>query len=809
MKLYIQPSRQKLTTILSRPAADLRQLEEPVKVILEEVKRRGEEAVKCYTKLFDQVDIDTIQVSEQEIKEAIEKVNPALKEAIQTAYQNIYRFHKAQETKPEPIETMEGVQCWRKNVPINKVGLYIPGGTAPLFSTVLMLGIPAQIAGCKEVIMCTPPQKDGSINPAILYAAQLTGIQKIFKIGGVQAIGAMTYSTENVPAVYKILGPGNAYVTVAKQLVSQEGVAIDMPAGPSEVMVVADETAYPSFVAADLLSQAEHGVDSQVVLVAFSEYFVNKVMEEIEKQLLVLPRQEIARNCLKNSIAIVAKGQEEALQIINTYAPEHLIIATKEANELAEQVENAGSVFIGNFTPESAGDYASGTNHTLPTNGFARAYSGVSLDSFVKKITYQQITPKGIQQLGPTVALMAEAEQLQAHANAVTIRLQSRNPSVPRKDKACLVSSHLALRTSHFGPRTIPSLVRPNIRQLQPYSSAREEYKGAAKVFLDANENPNTSEVNRYPDPLQKKLKQEISKLKGVPTENIFLGNGSDEAIDLLMRVFCEPQQDYIITLPPTYGMYQVSANISNVVIKEVPLKKDFQPNVEAILEADSLNAKLLFICSPNNPTGNQMDRSAMLQLLENFSGIIVVDEAYIDFAGGGSGVDLLEQYPNLVILQTFSKAWGLAGIRLGMAFANQEVIQYLNKVKPPYNINKLTQQAALNALQESDQVQAQVSQLIEQRNYLTEEFKKFSFVQKVYPSEANFLLVKMEEPLVIYQALLQEEIIVRNRSTQLLCEGCLRITVGTPEENKLLLTALKIFSTDVARNVSIQNIKP
>ncbi len=791
MNIYQQPDKQQLFEILQRPAANLKQLEEPVKAILEEVRRRGDEAVKSYTKLFDQVELENVMVSQVDIEEAVQQVSPQLKAAIQTAYQNIYRFHKAQDQGGAAIETMPGVLCWRKNKPINKVGLYIPGGTAPLFSTVLMLGIPAQIAGCKEVMMCTPPQKDGSVNPAILYAAQLTGIQKIYKIGGVQAIGAMAYGTETVEAVYKIFGPGNAYVTIAKQIVSQEGIAIDMPAGPSEVMVVADETAYPNFVAADLLSQAEHGTDSQVILVAYSKDFVQEVLAEIEKQVQSLPRQEIARACLQNSVAIVVNEEAEALNIINAYAPEHLIIATKTANQLADQVENAGSIFIGNYTPESAGDYASGTNHTLPTNGFARAYSGVSLDSFVKKITYQQITPEGMQQLGPTVVTMAEAEQLQAHANAVNIRLQSLNPPIPQS----------------LNP-SISSLVRSNILHLKPYSSARKEYKGTARVFLDANENPFSNNLNRYPDPLQEQLKQVIATQKGVNVDNIFLGNGSDEAIDLLMRIFCEPQQDSIITLPPTYGMYQVSADIANIAIKEVPLKGNFEPDVEAILRQDSPNTKLLFICSPNNPTGNQMPLESIILLVEGFTGIVVIDEAYIDFAKGASCIELLEKYNNIVILQTFSKAWGLAGIRLGMAYANPSIIELLNKVKPPYNVNQLTQQVALKALQEKEKVQTQIATIKEQRKYLENELNTLPFVQKVYPSDANFLLVKMDHPLAIYNYLLTQEVIVRNRSTQFLCEGCLRITVGTPKENEELVRILKTMNVNSQEtNVQLQEI--
>jgi histidinol dehydrogenase len=392
---------------------------------MEAVRSNGEEAVINYTEQFDQVKLRSIRVTTDQIKAAADELTPALKTAMQIAKTNIEVFHQTQWQKTEKVETMPGVWCWRKSVGIDKVGIYIPGGTAPLFSTVLMLGVPAQLAGCKEVILCTPPNAEGNINPAILYAASLVGIEKIFSVGGVQAIAAMTYGTSSVPKVYKIFGPGNQYVTAAKQFAQQQGIAIDMPAGPSEVCVYADDTCEPSFVAADLLSQAEHGVDSQVLLVASNEELVKKIQKEIDQQLSHLPRKKMAEEALKNSKAIVINTPEIAIELINEYAPEHLILAIDKAAWWAEKITNAGSVFIGNYSPESVGDYASGTNHTLPTNGYAKAYSGVSVDSFVKKITFQQLTANGLQLLGPTVIEMAEAENLQAHSNAVAVRLQS------------------------------------------------------------------------------------------------------------------------------------------------------------------------------------------------------------------------------------------------------------------------------------------------------------------------------------------------------------------------------------------------
>jgi histidinol dehydrogenase len=419
MKLFKNPEIKDWLTLLARPTDDISIIEERVNPILKEVKEYGDEALRKFALAFDNILLNDFEIHSDELEKAAVNVSDELKAAIQLAYKNVYIFHEAQKTEPEIIETMPGVQCWRKSVGIEKVGIYIPGGTAPLFSTILMLGIPAKIAGCKEIILCSP-----SNHPAILYTAKLVGVTKVFRIGGAQAIAAMAYGTESVPQVSKIFGPGNQYVTAAKQLVSKEGVAIDMPAGPSEVAIYADETAVPAFVAADLLSQAEHGIDSQVVLVSNSESIINKVQIELKSQLEKLPRKEMAKASLENSKSILVSDQKEAIDILNEYAAEHLILACSNADEMADKIINAGSIFLGNYTPESCGDYASGTNHTLPTNGYAKAYSGVSLDSFVKKITYQKITKAGLEKLGPAVQIMAEAESLQGHSNAVGVRLK-------------------------------------------------------------------------------------------------------------------------------------------------------------------------------------------------------------------------------------------------------------------------------------------------------------------------------------------------------------------------------------------------
>lgn len=424
MKTVINPNMSEWPSLCERPSLELEFLDSTVRNILNRVKTSGDDALKEFSLRYDKVQIDSLEVTGAEIEAASASIGKDLKAAIETAASNITKFHESQRREFHQVETTAGVHCWRKAVAIDRVGIYIPGGTAPLFSTVLMLAVPAKIAGCREVILCSPPDSSGKISPAILYAASKAGVSKMFKAGGAQAIAAMAYGTKTIPFVNKIFGPGNQYVTKAKQIVSQDGIAIDMPAGPSEVLVVADQFANPSFVAADLLSQAEHGKDSQVVLVSFSKDTIDKVQSEIERQLEALPRKDIAREALNNSLAIVLDSDGTAMEFVNEYAPEHLILNTRNAEELAGLVRNTGSVFIGAWSPESVGDYASGTNHTLPTNGFAKAYSGVSLESFQKVITFQSLTQDGLKKLGPVVETMAEAEDLFGHKQSISIRLK-------------------------------------------------------------------------------------------------------------------------------------------------------------------------------------------------------------------------------------------------------------------------------------------------------------------------------------------------------------------------------------------------
>lgn len=427
MKIIKYPRKEDWSQLVERPHLDVSQLNATVESVLKDVRQNGDKAVISYEEKFDHAILSSLAVTETEINEAMSLVSKELLEALKIAHHNISKFHESQKFEGSKVETCKGVSCWQKSVPIEKVGLYIPGGTAPLFSTVLMLATPAKIAGCREIVLCTPPNREGRVNPAILAAARIAGVSRIFKAGGVQAIGAMAYGTESVPKVFKIFGPGNQYVMAAKQQVSLHDVAIDMPAGPSEVCVIADETSHPDFVAADLLSQAEHGIDSQVFLITTSEDMLQKVQQEILRQVELLPRKDMAMKSLDNSKLVLVRDKQEAMELCNIYAPEHLVISTDDNVQLAEQVINAGSVFLGHYACESAGDYASGTNHTLPTHGYAVAYNGVNLDSYCRKVTFQHLTEEGIRSIGRAVEVMAENEQLQAHRNAMTVRIQSLN----------------------------------------------------------------------------------------------------------------------------------------------------------------------------------------------------------------------------------------------------------------------------------------------------------------------------------------------------------------------------------------------
>lgn len=783
LQTYISPDRSLWPSLMQRATDDDSVIESRVRTILERVRQGGDEALRAITSEIDGRCPESLQVSEAEFAEAETLVSDELKAAIRQAADNISAFHRAQQVPVVDVCTMPGVHCRRKVVPIRRVGLYIPGGSAPLFSTILMLALPAQIAGCEEIVLCTPCDRtSGKVNPVVLYTAQLCGVQTIYKLGGAQAIGAMAYGTVSIRRVYKIFGPGNRYVTKAKQMVSAQGTAIDMPAGPSEVMVMADVTAQPAFVAADFLSQAEHGPDSQSLLVCNSKELAAKVETEIARQLALLPRADIATRSLENSRIVVFDDMNAMVDFANDYAAEHLIIAMEDAWSIANRITAAGSIFVGHYSPESAGDYASGTNHTLPTMGLATAYSGIGLDSFMHAITYQELSLAGLNALGSAIVQMAEAEGLDAHANAVKVRLNSALSECSEESNSQLSILNCQLEK-----------VRPNIAALKPYSTARDEYKGTIGVYLDANENPFENGYNRYPSTtLKGHVRNAIAEKKGVDPARLFLGNGSDEAIDLLFRIFCRPGVDNVISIAPTYGMYGVCAAINDIEYREVMLGGDFSLPVEQLLATADAQSKLLFVCSPNNPTANAYSREQLITLVKKFPGIVVVDEAYIDFSSVPSMVEFIDEYPNLVVLQTLSKAYGLAGLRMGLAMAHERIISIFEQVKYPYNIGADTLALAQRLLQED--ITPQVQTLISERERVAVALSALPYVEKVYPSDANFLLVKVERSRELYEYLIARELIVRDRSRTSGCEGTLRITIGTPEENSRLIQELNTW---------------
>ena len=793
LQTHISPDKNTWPALMLRATDDDTVIEQRVRAILERIRQGGDEALRAITTEIDGRCPESLQVSEAEFAEAESSVSEELKSAIRQAASNISTFHKAQQTPAVDVYTIPGVHCRRRVLPIRRVGLYIPGGSAPLFSTILMLALPAQIAGCEEIVLCTPCDRTtGKVNPVVLYTAQLCGVRTIYKLGGAQAIAAMAYGTESIERVFKIFGPGNRYVTKAKQMVSAQGTAIDMPAGPSEVMIMADDSARPDFVAADFLSQAEHGPDSQSLLVCRSQEFAEQVNAEIARQLALLPRADIATRSLANSRIVVFDDIDTMIAFANAYASEHLIIAMDDAWAVADRITAAGSIFVGHYSPESAGDYASGTNHTLPTMGLASAYSGIGLDSFMHAITYQELSQEGLNSLSNTIIRMAEAEGLDAHANAVKVRVASKGfgnseSSEPSENSE---NSNCPLSTINCQLKN----VRPNIAALKPYSTARDEYKGSIGIYLDANENPFDNGYNRYPSTaLKEQVRSAIAQKKGVNPTRLFLGNGSDEAIDLLFRIFCRPGIDNIVSIAPTYGMYSVCAAINDIECREVMLGEDFSLPVEALLNATDMQSKLLFVCSPNNPTANAFPREQLVSLLSRFPGIVVVDEAYIDFSSVPSMVELIDQYPNLIVLQTLSKAYGLAGLRIGLAFAEERIIRLFEQVKYPYNIGTDTLALALRLL--ATDITPQVQTLIAERERVAAALTELPYIEKVYPSDANFLLVKTARPRELYDYLIARELIVRDRSRTPGCEGTLRITIGTSEENDRLIEELRVWS--------------
>jgi len=753
--------------------------------ILKEIRTSGDKALKNFTEKFDGVKIDEFRVTVKEIDQAESIVTDKTKEAIKVAILNIEKFHVAQLPRTIEVETQRGVRCSRKSFPIEKVGLYVPGGSAPLLSTVMMLAIPAKIAGCELKILCTPPQKDGTIDPNVLLAAKFTGIDEIYKLGGAQAIAAMAYGTDSIPKVDKIFGPGNSWVTEAKIQVAQDslGASIDLPAGPSEVLVIADSSSNPKFLAADLLSQAEHGPDSQVLLLCHDEKILVETKTEVLLQVEKLPRREIALESLEHSIFIKTQNLNQSLEVSNSYCPEHLILNFLGAEKVSSKIKNAGSVFLGPWTPESVGDYASGTNHVLPTYGYAKTISGLSLDDFMKNITFQSLDENALLNLGPIVETLAELEGLEAHKNAISIRLES-------------------LKDVKINAEPLNDLALQNVKDMKPYTSARSLVSSQDDLnFLDANESPfepklqpnQKSILNRYPEPQPKELLKELSKLYEVNIDQLTVGRGVDEGIDLLIRGFAKPEVDKIIICPPTYGVYEIFANLCNVETLKVPLLSNFNVNWGDLIDDSQMSVKLVFLCSPNNPTGNCVEPQKVIELCNELMGraLVVLDEAYIEFSQQKSLASKTRKVKNLVVLRTLSKAWGMAGLRIGTVIAHPEVTQILQKIRSPYPLPALCSEAATSVLKSNFLVE-NLSKIKSEKEKLMKNLSEFSFVEKIYKSEANFLLIRFRDSQLILKNCREKGIILRDRSNIEGLENCLRISVGSLKENDLLISCLK-----------------
>jgi histidinol dehydrogenase len=752
--------------------------------IFDKVRTEGDAAIRDFTLQFDGIEINNLRVSRQDINEASTYLSAGDLEALKHAAANIGRFHQAQYRHEPQVQVEKGITCWREGRAIENVGLYIPAGTAPLPSTVLMLAIPARLAGCKRVVLCSPPQENGSVDPAILSAAQVAGVQEIYAAGGAQAVAALTFGTESVPRVHKIFGPGNRYVQTAKFLATSHGLSIDAIAGPSEVLVIADEEAEPGLIASDLLSQAEHDPDSQALLVTTSGALVESVVEAVKRQLAKLQRRKIAQQALAQSFLLKVPSLELAFQFSNQFAPEHLILHLRDAANWTKAVSAAGSVFVGAWAPEVAGDYASGTNHVLPTSGTAASTSGVSLDSFSTRISFQELTCEGFRKLSPTLETLAELEELQGHREAVRVRLAYK----PEPD------TRPTFR--------LEELVRPNILSLKPYRSARGSLQDG--LLLDANENPfdidkDGVSLNRYPDPNQILLREGLAKEFGLSASQILCGVGSDEIIDWILKLFCQPGQDALAIATPSYGMYKVVADTQGVETIEFPLNSDFNFESQSFLSSVPGHVKLLILCSPNNPTGNLLDRTHILNVLMDWNGFVVVDEAYMDFSDEPSLASELAQHPNLGLLRTFSKAVGRAGIRLGFLLASEQLIEYASRIKMPYNLSSWVMRKGLDVLSDSQIRAEQTSMIKAERQRMVQILSDLSMIEHVYPSQTNFLLFQCSRATLIHQELLKEGIVIRDRSGVPGLSDCLRVTVGKPDENNLFLKRLQITAERLA----------
>lgn len=785
---------QQQAALMQRPAQDANpQRAAEVLRLIEQIRADGDASARALTRRFDGVELAELRVSEAEFAQA-DSIAEELKHAINGAFERLRCFHAASAPKPVSLETAPGVLCERIVVGIERVGLYVPAGSAPLPSTALMLGVPAMLAGCAEVVLCSPPDSSGRVHPSVLYAARLCGIRTVIKLGGVQAIAAMAFGTQSVPKCDKLFGPGNAWVTQAKELVSTMpgGAAIDMPAGPSEVLVIADASADPEIVSSDLLSQAEHGPDSQVIALSNDAALLTAVESALIRQTESLPRREILQSALTHARLILLDDLDQAIALSNAYAPEHLILNVVGAREYLPKVRNAGSVFIGPLTPESTGDYNAGTNHVLPTYGHARAYSGVSVASFVKLITVQTLSAEGLANIGPEAIVFAKAEGLAAHAQAVQLRLDRYGTSASGQ-------------STRVEAGTVLSLLRPEFQHFKGYSSARMEAAGdQAVVYLNANEAPRSPSIdawpaqarlNRYPEPQPRELVALLARQYGVDANQLLLGRGSDELIDLLTRGFCRAGIDQVLIMPPTFGMYKICAQVQGCGVVEVPLRTDaqFEPDWERASLALNQGVKLAFICTPNNPTGGEASRASLLDFVRAAAGraVVIIDEAYLEFSAQRSCAALLGEFDHVLVLRTLSKAHGMAAMRLGCAIARPEVITVLRKLMAPYPIPAPIAEMALAVLSDAERVRQSVDEVVSERRCLAEQLALLDGVTYVWPSAANFLSFRVADAQTVYRGLAARGVIVRDVSHYPGLAQCLRVSIGRPEENQTFLQAL------------------
>jgi len=803
---------------LKRPAAMDAGMQSSVASIIRQVREEGDAALARLTLQFDGVSPEVFEPGAEVLNSARLSIDPVLANAIGHAGDRIRAFHAADVPRQKTVETAPGLNCTVTYNALPTVGIYIPGGRAPLVSTVLMLAIPAKLAGCRQIVMCSPPGQNGGISAEILAAASICGIDRVFCVGGAQAIAAMAYGTGRVPRCHKIFGPGNSWVTAAKQQVSQDpdGAAIDMPAGPSEVMVIADARASDEmnieFIAWDLLSQAEHGPDSQVLLVTDSRELAAAVIARMELLASESGRSAILEKSLASARIIRVASLEQAMDIANGYAPEHLILNTENARQLAGQVENAGSVFVGRWTPESLGDYCSGTNHVLPTNGFARAYGALGVGDFMRRMTLQEASAEALMQVGPTAEVLAGVEGLDAHRMAVRSRLASLGSDSPEQrvadrppvDKQRQAetgrrgAASLAVSGTEAALRNVLSLARPEIVAMKPYSSARSEAP-ALGILLNANEAPwplltnltDLQALNRYPDPQPGQLVQSLAKLYELPTDHLLVTRGSDEGIDLLTRVFCRAGKDAILHFPPTFGMYRIAAETQGATVVAVPRQPNdgFSIDVKRALDAlhrDS-RIRLIFLTSPNNPTGDCVDRDFLEALLEASGGkaIVVVDEAYAEFCQRPSAIELVTQYPQLVVLRTLSKAWAAAGLRCGSVLAQPHVIDLLRRIIAPYPLASPVTALALRMLQPDMQLQqnAMLDKIRQNKKILLSLLARQRFVLAVWPGEANFVLVRVTDAPALLAHCASHGVILRGYTSDPLLLDCLRISVGSKQD--------------------------